>query len=248
MFEPCVPVAIPADVRLVVSDDPLVLGDELERTVEDEWAREQTERGVRLVNNPILSYLGFDGRAIHGRFVEYRHYIASRRRPDLFPPSVVCAMGISGFTTFELGVVIARRSARVTSYPNMWELVPSGSIDRVGLREDGTLDFRAALAAELAQEVNLEVPDLAALRPYALIYDPNIRTCDIALAWDTGMTADALMRRARERRVDEYQVVECVPFEALGEFVRRVGDEIIPVTHTMLEPEWLCRALDALDG
>lgn len=247
MFEPCVPVAIPTDVRLVVADDPLALGDELERVVDGEWEREQNERGVRLVNNPILSYLGFDGYAIHGRFVEYRHYIASRRRPDLFPPRLVCAMGISGLTLVAGGVVFAQRSARVTCYPNLWELVPSGSIDLVGLRDDGTLDFRAALAAELAQEVNIEVPDLAALRPYALIYDPNIRTCDIALALDTGLSPDVFLDRARERHEDEYQAVECVTFDHLDDFVRRVGDAIIPVSHTMLEPAWLGRALDAFD-
>ncbi|MCL4234409.1 MAG: hypothetical protein KJ042_07815 [Deltaproteobacteria bacterium] len=247
MFEPCVPIAIPTDVRLVVADDALVLDDALERVLDDEWAREQDERGVRLVNNPILSYLGFDGHAIHGRFVLYRHYIASRRRPDLFPPRLVCAMGISGLTLVEGGLVFARRSARVTCYPNLWELVPSGSIDRDGLSDDGTVDFRAALAAELAQEVNVEVADLSALKPYALIYDPNIRTCDIALALDTGLTPEAFLARARERREDEYQAVECVPFEALDDFVRRVGDAIIPVTHAMLEPAWLGRALDALD-
>ncbi len=248
MFEPCIPIAVPADVELLVADHPLDLAGALARIVDDEWEREQTERGVRLVNNPILSYLGFDGHAIHGRFVEYRHYIASRRRPDLFPSRLVCAMGISGLTLVEGGVVVAQRSPRVTCYPGMWELVPSGSIDREGLREDGTLDFRAALAAELAQEVNFVVADIAALHPYALIYDPNIRTCDIALALDTGLTAAAFMDRARARHEDEYQAVECVPIDGLDDFARRLGDSLIPTSLAMLEPAWLDRARNAAHG
>jgi len=75
--------------------------------------------------------------------------------------------------------LIAKRSRRVRIYKGYWELVPAGGIDPGCLGMGGQVDFRKKLIQELAEETGIQARFVEDIRPFAVIYDPKIRTYDI---------------------------------------------------------------------
>ena len=107
------------------------------------------------------------GGVVTGRFERYRRVFAHLTHPDLCPD--IRPVATSAVTTVQGGVLVGRRSLDVTEYPGRLELAPTGSID-LGDAADGRVDWRGALARELAEEVGVRI-DPRAVRGLGLVHD-----------------------------------------------------------------------------
>ena|GEM_PF-3586911 len=209
------------------------------RAVDEVWQRAVAELGDALYDAPILVYRGHetagDLTTIHGVYQPYRYYYAryhcDRLDYELEP------IGVSGLIVFSEGraraVALGRRSENVTQYPGRWECVPSGGVDDSCARPDGTVDFTAMLLHEFEEEACLPAERARRVVPFAVIYDVLARTYDVCC--EMTVTADRDELTGAMSDSDEYTEVMVVTEDELEDCLRRLGDELIPLSRAILE-------------
>lgn len=209
------------------------------RAVDDLWHRALGASKGTLHDSPLLIYRDHETAngitTVHGVYLPYRYYYARCHDDGLSYD--IKPIGVSGVCILQEGdtraVVIGRRSASVTQYPNLWECVPSGGVDDTSAWPDGTVDFAAALLHEFEEEACLPASCVRAVTPFAVIFDTLARTydicCEMPLDIDRGALVDA-MGRSRE-----YSEVVVVGERELNPFLARTGDRLIPLSRAILQ-------------
>jgi putative hydrolase of the HAD superfamily len=127
------------------------------------------------------------GIQINAQWRPYRSYVARRRCSDL--PLHLSPIGVTGLTWVGDRVLVGRRAAHVTAYPEAWETVPAGSIDRHDSTE-GTIDPGVPLLCELVEETGLTVGDVRRVVCLGLVYDPVDDVYDIAVRLEVDAPPD----------------------------------------------------------
>ena len=130
-------------------------------------------------------------------------------------------------------MALGRRSVNVTQYPGRWECVPSGGVDDSCARPDGTVDFAAMLLHEFEEEACLPAEKVRRVVPFAVIYDALARTYDVCCELTETADRDELIGAMRNS--DEYTEVMVVTEDELEDCLRRLGDELIPLSRAILE-------------
>lgn len=209
------------------------------RVVDKVWERGVAQLGDALHDSPILVHRGHETQGslttIHGDYQPYRYYYAQCRGED-----IDCGMnpiGVSGLTVLcENGVqavVLGQRGPKVAWYSGAWECVPSGGVDRSCARRDGTVDFAAMLLREFEEETCLSADTVRRVTPCALILDPAARTYDVCCELELTTTRDELV--GAMSRSEEYSEVLVVAEDELEDCLRRLGDELIPLSRALIE-------------
>jgi hypothetical protein len=138
-------------------------------------------------------------------------------------------------------VLLGKRAAGVSCYPNMWELGPSGGLEvPEGLRQNAPGEqmvvlTEADVAKQLAREVQEEVGlSLARARgaSVAIVRDDEASSDDIVMVVDLGVDAHELMATLAPRSW-EYSEVRLVPVNTIAEFESVHGAETIPPTRAL---------------
>ena len=209
------------------------------RAVDEVWEHAVARVGGALYDAPILVYRGHemadDLTTIHGVYLPYRYYYARYHCDDLrynLEP-----IGVSGLTIFSEGgtraVALGRRSGDVTQYPGRWECIPSGGVDDSCARPDGTVDFTAMLLHEFEEEACLPTEKVRRVAPFAVIYDALARTYDVCCELTVTTDRDELIAAMRDS--DEYTDVMVVTEDDLEDSLRRLGNELIPLSRAILD-------------
>lgn len=228
------------DVRLLWRCEPPPRLDEIRRRALDElWLQGTAALGDALHDSPILIHREretTDGlTTIQGTFWPYRYYFAQSRSSGLFDG--VEAVGVSGLSVLGEGgrraVALGRRTTSVAQYPGLWECIPSGGVDDSYARPDGTVDFAAMLLHEFVEEACLAADRVQRVTPFAVIYDSLARTYDICCELDVRATQAELIHAVRGSH--EYSDVMIVPEDELAQCVKRLGEELVPLSRAMLE-------------
>jgi hypothetical protein len=229
------------NVRLTWLDD-LQTEERLNRqepVVDEIWQKLCRQRSGGLFDGDVLRWIGCEKRGtdllIRGAYVKYRHYMASKQRPDLrldiFP------IGVSGLTFLSEGAgryaVLARRAANVTSYPGRLELVPSGSIDKTYAAKDGAVDYRGQLLSEFCDETGLSAACVKKIVPFACVMDKRDGIYDICCRIDINTKREVLLKAFAASR--EYQEPRLIAEGDLQDFVHSHRDSIIPSSIALLE-------------
>jgi len=220
-------------------EPPPQLSTDRQRVVDELWERGIAELGDALYDNPLLVYreheTAGDLTTIHGVYRSYRYYYAQAKDSNF--DCGMAPIGVSGLTVFSEGetraVAIGRRSKTVAYYAGSWECIPSGGMDDSFARADGTVDFAAMLLDEFEEEACLPPDRVRCVTPFAVIYDRIARTYDICCELPVATTRDELI--AAMRRSDEYSEVMVVTENELGDCVRQLGDELIPLSRGIIE-------------
>lgn len=199
----------------------------LEQQIEEVWRSEVKRRGGNLMNGKLLAYVRQDGNTIVGRFVEYKHYMAQRVRPELKARLRATPLAVSGLIRTEDAVLVARRSSKVTSYAGFYELVPSGSLEQV--------DFVGQLLAELKEEVGIDSSEVLECTPLALIFDEGDLVYDIAVDVKLKTSVKQLVSRLKE--TPEYERPLVLPREQLAKFIAEHRSLIVPTSLAILESQ-----------
>jgi HAD superfamily hydrolase (TIGR01509 family) len=218
--------------RVMASSEPLSLGETERRRVDALWEEALCQR-PHLFDGTLFAVSGRDGDVLHGRFVAYRNYLAQRRDPSLGLRMV--PLGVSGLVVCAGQVAFARRTENTTQYPGRMELVPSGGIDAGSLRADGTVDHRAQLVRELAEETGITEEDIIRIEPMALVRDRVDPVLDVASVIEVAATARASVEGAITERSGEYRALRWVPVAELTSFVERHRDELVPASRALCE-------------
>lgn len=197
--------------------------------IEDCWEKRPTSvfNGSLLVHRHTL--VENNHIRLTGTFTEYKFYFAQRRCVDLG----LSTIGVSGLIVLNEQVVFARRSPHMTGYPNMLELVPSGTIDDAVALADGTVDYVTKMKEEFEEEVGLPQSRVKKVTSFGVTYEPHERAYDILCKLEVDATPQEIL--ASLQQSEEYTEPVLVPFSDLDNWLTAHRHELLPTSEVILK-------------
>ena len=174
--------------------------------IEDYWLKEKAVRGGSLTNGTILN-LGLINKVgerlvLKCHAIEYKHLLAQRSGLELG----ITPLAVSGITYYQSDdqkvFLLAKRSDKVTQFPGMFELVPSGSID-VSVINSATseVDFKGQLIKELEEEIGVDEDQVINSREFCLVRDEEN-------VFDIGVEIEILKNTSFKINLEEYSELQ----------------------------------------
>lgn len=229
------PVLHPIDpaVRITSSAAPLVHAPDVAARIDALWG-EALETRPWLYDGALFDMVAAAPTHIEGRFVRYRDWWALRADETLRASYGVTPLAVTGVTRVAEGILLGRRSAQTTQDAGLWELVPAGSIDR-GL-EDGTVDPRPVLLAELHEELGIPEEAVDAIdTPQWLAEDEEPGVFDLVMGVTLRVAMGEVERLFGERPTDETAALRCVAHADVGALLGSESEALAPVSRAVLE-------------
>lgn len=212
-------------------------GPDAEAAVAEIWSAEQAAAGRPPFDGEVFSVSEATRDRITGCFVPYRYWLAQCRRPDLRGRLGVAPLAVSGLLRCADGVVFGRR-AGTTQAPGLWELVPSGGVDR-GALADGRISLALQLATELREEIGLDPAGAVIGAAFCLVEDTGTGLRDIGIGIATELDGNAVLAAHRDRGSDEYDALDIVPDDRIRGWAAKTGDDLVGVSRCLLEARGL---------
>jgi len=214
---------IPEGVFIEIEESSQSLSPLLEREIEKIWKIEVQNR--KMFNDPMLSYLSFNGKKILARVVEYKTYLAQIKKEDLYDDLRINPLCVSGITCFNSQVLVGRRSKGVTQDGGLWELCPSG-----GLTPHKTV--KEQFLEELEEEAGIKCESVSALKPFVLVENQRSHVVDI------GVEA-VLNRGGLGARSGEYTEMQWMKLSGIRKLVEREKKNFVDVSLELLKVKGL---------
>lgn len=203
----------------------------LEAVVERHWQAACARHP--LFNGQVFCADRYDATGLEGHWTEYRREVAQMADPGLFPLLRVRALAVCGALCCPDGVVLGLREAGSVYQPGQWQLPPAGSVDR-GADRGGTADLRAALLAELEEELGLTPDAVTAIRPLCLVEHPA-GVLDLGMQVTTLLGAAEVLAAHRARGNREYAEVAVVAVADVPGWIADRGGAAVPTVGALLE-------------
>lgn len=198
--------------------------------IEELWKNEIIRTKGKVFNGQLLSADDFDGIVLKGHFVEYKHYLAQARDPTLRDQLQIKPICVSGYTSAQEEILFGRRSEHVTDYQGFLELVPSGGIDSLAVKQDG-IDIHKQFQIELLEEAGIEASLILHITPIFLIRCTEVCSYEICAK----IELEPSCRELLVERDEEYKELIWVPRTALQEFVEKHRSHIVPLSLQILD-------------
>jgi len=208
--------------------------------IEEIWQNTLKERGGKLFNGTLPNFVrvdqkSFSNHIIKSHFIEYKSFLAQRKRPDL--NLGIKPIGVSGVIVLKEAdreyVVFAKRADDVTEYPAFFELVPSGSIDKECSDVNGTIDYKAKLLSEFSEETGLPKEYVKEISSFALVLDTNHNVYDICCKILVEYTKERFFSYFKSSK--EYQSPTAIAVDGLGDFIKANNEQIVPTSMALIE-------------
>jgi len=219
------------------SDDILVRNRDI---IEEIWQTTFKERGGKLFNGTLPNFIGIEEKSssvhiIKCSFVEYKSFLAQRKRPDL--NLGIKPIGVSGVIVLKEAdkeyVIFAKRTNAVTEYPEFLELVPSGSIDRECSNANGTVDFKAKLLAEFSEETGLPKDCVKEISSFAFVLDTSHNVYDVCCKIFVESAKELFLTKFK--RTKEYQAPVAISVDDMGGFIKGNINSIVPTSMALVD-------------
>lgn len=152
-------------IRVVESDEDY--SEEAMQEVDSIWESACMDN-PQLFNGKVLVYSHTKGTTIFGKFIEYKIFYATRVRSHLQSILQIIPFGIMGITFFNDKVLIGKRSNTVTLYKDLYETIPSGTIEPMSVK-NRVVDVAFQYLIELKEEAGIEPHQIKSITPYLLI-------------------------------------------------------------------------------
>lgn len=207
-------------------------------TIEKIWQEALKEK--KLFNGTVLNFCRMskeeNGIEVEGNFVEYKNFLAERKRPGL--NLGIKPIGVSGIILLKEEaseyVIFAQRSGGTLEYPMSFELVPSGNIDRACVTVDGTIDYKSKLLSEFSEETRLSRDYVRKLDAFAFVLDTDHKVYDICCKILIE-TKKELIAAKLFPDMTEYRTPEFIPISKLDDFIKANTDSIVPTSVAIIE-------------
>jgi len=185
--------------------------------VEEIWNKELKDREGKLFNGTVLGLVEATNDEILLESVEYKIALAKIRDPSLdldFKP-----LGTSGMTISQGKVLIGQRSAYVSTHPNGYEMVPSGSVD--------TVDIKEQLILELEEEAGIGAAYVERCEGWELLYDVHEKAYEVvARVHVAGFLSESPIHKG----TGEYRTLMWLTSDELEKHIIQHSDHYVPLT------------------
>lgn len=220
-------------VQVHVTRPMPLLPEALERTVETLWqhaASRMAQGGAgRLFNGSVFSADSITPALITGHVTEYRRVVAQFEEPALFDQLGLRSLAVCGVLRCADGVVIGRRHVDAIYQAGLWQLPPAGSVDGAAVDADGSVNLRRQIVTELGEELGLSPNCLTAPPvPLCIVEHAGTHVSDLGMALTTALDSAAVLAAHLASGNAEYHPLSVVPFAELPEYVRQLGDALVP--------------------
>lgn len=223
---------LPSNFEVVLDFDhsPKNLDAETQNVIENIWEKELIRTQGKLFNGNLFSADNFDGIQLYGHFVEYKHFLAQVREPQLFELLAIKPVCVCGYTVDCDHILIGKRSDYVTEFQNYYELVPAGGIDTSAIHND-KIDIIKQLYTELKEEAGIEVSMVKKITPSFLVKYSDVQPFEICSKIELhDSTRDALGKHD-----EEYTELIWIKKNKIREFVEKNREGIIPLSVHLID-------------
>jgi len=219
--------ALAQNVRIILEGPPeLILPLALEEEVEVIWQQEKAK--YNLYEGFVFSVSSYDETRIVGRFVHYRHYIASRQSPELQEIMQIYPLGISGLCICDKNVLVGIRDTKLATYGGYYECVPSGSIEARAYMH-GEVDFVAQAMWELAEEAKIGEKKVQEVHTLGLYFSPQDGTYDLGLL----LRVNLLETEMQDSDSPEYPLLQWHTFADFKKKLSSPEVKIVPMSRVL---------------
>jgi hypothetical protein len=219
---------------VVLSETSLTLRSSLEEEVDEVWKAARDRCGSTLFDGPIFSLEEISPRAISGRYVGYRFFVAQEHRPELFAKLLVQPLAVTGILQNLDGLFLGYRNSSVALQSDCWEFIPSGGVDRSTLTEDGQLHALKQVFAELSEEVGIGSTAVAPPKLLLFTEDPLHHIFDLIWELKTSLDRNAVFRAHAALLRPEHSKIRFVRWTDIEGFLSKEGDSVLPATRDLL--------------
>lgn len=181
----------------------------------------------------ILSVEAIDKNELTARTVHYRHFCAQQAEPSLYAALKIRPLAVSGIVSIGSAYLFGRRGM-VMQAPGTIEFVPSGGVEPAVIGTDGSIDVRAQLLIELAQETGLAQPSGSYPQILGLIEDPRDQVVDVVCGLALDCPPHALFEAHARQGTGEYSELFLVEADQLPAARASWGAEVCPTTDAIL--------------
>lgn len=202
------------------------LSDASRKRIDEIWDKEFQLRQGKLFNGEVLGIVSASDDELLVEKVEYKLLLALLRDPKLSSEISFKSLSTSGMTISSGAVLIGQRSAYVSSYPNFYEMVPSGSIDSSN-GHDGIIDLREQLIKELTEEADIHPSYIEATEGWSLIYDVAGRGYEVVARL---RVREFISSSPKHMSEGEYRSLIWLPKDEFEKHLIQHTDHYVPLT------------------
>lgn len=215
--------------------------DALDR-VNEIWRAATSKQDSQLFNGTVFSVQSVEPKRIVVTPVEYKQYYAQVCDPSHTNAFDIRPLACSGLLTCEDGLILGKRSPKVTLDPGKWELAPAGTFDSDCVLGE-TLDANILLLKEMAEEIGIPPRIAKTGKVVAVLEDEKTRCVDLLVGAHAAITRAEVDSYFEKRPQPEYTQIKVIACSSLSSFVEANKPRLSPVSLaalTMLDIHSAC--------
>lgn len=187
-----------------------------------------------LFNGSVFSADTIRPDAITGHVTEFRRIVAQMEDPALFEVLGLRPLAVCGVVRCADAVPIGRRHAAAIYQPGMWQLPPAGSVDPGAIDAAGRVDLRTQVLHELEEELGVASTHIDLVHPLCAVEHPGSHVTDVGMLLATELTGAQVREAHRTGGNTEYDLLLCIPFADLPDFITSSGADLVPPARAFL--------------
>lgn len=195
------------------------------------WNSVLENQGSKLFDGLILCATTVNPAVVTCTAVPYRFFFAQRQSKELRDILQLRPVAVSGITMHGPLIYFGRRSSTVTQYPQLIELVPSGSLNASCI-VNGLADFRLQLKEELLEELGFDRFSISDIDPLFLTFDYKELTYDVYCR--IVLKSNAKIAGA-STSVCEYEEIFSLDLSEITHLISAESERLVPSTLAVLK-------------
>lgn len=222
------------DFKAFIVDKGRVLSLSAQKRIDEIWDHEFQLRQGKLFNGSALGVIDVSENEILVERVEYKLVLASLRDPSLAKEVDFKSLCTSGMTLSDGKVLLGQRSQYVSSYPNSYEFVPSGTIDAPD-NDNIIINLRDQLINELTQEAEIEEGFIEETAGWTIVYDATTKIYEVVAR----ITVKPFFSSSPFHKAnDEYRLLLWLGKDEFEKHLIQHSDHYVPLTK-YLYTKWM---------
>lgn len=213
------------------------ISDEKKKQISHYWNNVIKSRNESIHNDQVLHFVRINpnnNTEIEVSYTDYKNIIVDREFLNF--ELNIFQVGVSGLilnkNNHDSSILFAKRSNDVTEYPNFYELVPSGNLDKLVLLNDGTIDYTTKIIQEFEEETGLSSSIIDNLTPVCFVKDNHNHVFDICCILEINIEPQLIIKSFKT--ISEFNSPHFVSLDNLKSFMEENHSKIVPTSKALI--------------
>lgn len=213
------------------------ISDDKEKQISNYWNVLLNSKNNLIHNDQVLHFVRINpdnNLEIDVSYTDYKNIIVDRE--FLNSELNLFQVGVSGLVINKNNenpsILFAKRSNDVTEYPNYYELVPSGNLDKSVLSNNGTINYSTKIIQEFEEETGLLYTTIDNLIPFCFIKDNINHVFDVCCILEINMKPESLISSFK---TSEFYSPHLILLKNLKSFIDKNNSKIVPTSKALIQ-------------